>query len=106
MNRARGSIVDSNFLCSDYDGRVNQATNETNSWERDHSCNTRNVITDGKYLGEVDNFVLMGSKEDTLQSTLNKGDPMWECCQTVFCGVVSRDTIVVQSHGFLASPRR
>ena len=48
-------------------------------------------------------LILMGSKEDTLQSTLNKGNPMWECCQTVFCGVVSRDTIVVRSHGFLES---
>ena len=51
-------------------------------------------------------LVLMGSKEDTLESTLKKGDPNWECCQTVICGVVSRDTVVVRSHGFLASPRK
>ena len=51
-------------------------------------------------------MILMGSKEDKLQSTLNKGDPKWECFQTVFYGVVSRDTIVVRSHGFLASPRK
>ena len=38
-------------------------------------------------------LILMGSKEDTLQSTLNKGKPMWECFQTVFYGVVSRDTM-------------
>ena len=47
---------------------------------------------------------ITGSKEDTLQSTLNKGDPMWGCYQTVFYGVVSRDTVVVRSRGFSASP--
>ena len=47
---------DSKFLCSEYDGRVDQAANETDSWEWDHSCNTGNVTTDGKYLGEVDTF--------------------------------------------------
>ena len=51
-------------------------------------------------------MILMGSKEDTLQSTLNKGDPKWKCCQIVFYVVASRDTVVVRSHGFLASPRR
>ena len=48
----------------------------------------------------------MESKEDTLQSTLKKGDPKGECCQTIFCGVVSRDTVVVRSRGFLASLRK
>ena len=47
---------DSNFFCSEYDDRADQASNEIDSWERDHSCNTRNVTTDGKYLGEVDTF--------------------------------------------------
>ena len=51
-------------------------------------------------------FILMGSKEDTLQSTVNKGDPKGECYQTVLCGVVSRDTIMVRSRGFLASSRK
>ena len=27
-----------------------------NSMEWDHSCNTRNVVADGKYLEEVDTF--------------------------------------------------
>ena len=40
-------------------------------------------------------LILMGSKEDTLQSTLKKGDPKGECFQIVFCGVVSRDTVIV-----------
>ena len=53
---------DSNFLCSEYDGKADQASNETNSWERDHSCNTENVTTDGKYLGEVDTFGTDGIK--------------------------------------------
>ena len=51
---------DSNFLCSGYDGRVDQAVNETDSLEWDHSCNTRNVTADGKYLGEVDTFDIDG----------------------------------------------
>ena len=56
MNRGRGSVVDSNFLCTEYDDMEDQATNETESWERDHSCNTMNVTTNGKYLGKVDTF--------------------------------------------------
>ena len=51
---------DSNFLCSEYDGRVDQAANETDSWEWDHSYNTENVTADGKYLGEVDTFDIDG----------------------------------------------
>ena len=48
-------------------------------------------------------MVLMGSKEDTLQSTLNKGDPKWEYYQTIKYGVVSRDTIVVLEQGLAAT---
>ena len=48
LNRGRGSVVDSKFLCSEYDSREDQAENETDSWERDHSCNTGNVTADGK----------------------------------------------------------
>ena len=107
MNSGKGSGGDSNFLCSEYDGRVDQAANETNSWEWDHSCNTKNVTADGKYLEEVETFlILMGSKEDTLQSILNKVDPTGECCQTVCCGEVSRDAVMVRSRGFSMSPRR
>ena len=54
LNRGKGSVVDSNFLCSEYDGRADQAANENDSWEWDHSCNTGNVTANGKYLGEVD----------------------------------------------------
>ena len=60
MNRGRGSVVDSKFLCSEYDGRVDQTTNETDSWERDHRCNTGNVTADGKYLVKVDTFGIDG----------------------------------------------
>ena len=56
MNRGIRSVVDSNFLCLEYDGRADQAANETDSWEWDHSCNTGNVTVDGKYLEEVDTF--------------------------------------------------
>ena len=60
MNRGRESVVDSNFLCLEYDDRVDQEANETDSCERDHSCNTRNVTTYGKYLEEVDTFGIDG----------------------------------------------
>ena len=60
MNRGRGSVVDSNFLCSEYDSRANQSANETDSWEWDHICNTGNVTTDGKSLEEVDTFDIDG----------------------------------------------
>ena len=53
-------MVDSNLLCSEYDDRADQATNETNSREWDHSCNTGNVTANGKYLGEVDTFDIDG----------------------------------------------
>ena len=60
LNGARGSVVDSNFLFLEYDGRADQAANETDSWEWDHSCNTENVTANGKYLGEVDTFDIGG----------------------------------------------
>ena len=60
LNRGKGSVADSNFLCSKYDGRVDQAANETDSWEGDHSCNTGDVTGDGKYLEEVDTFYING----------------------------------------------
>ena len=52
--------MDSKFLCSEYDGREDQEANETDSWERGHSCNTRNVTADGKYLEEVYTFHING----------------------------------------------
>ena len=51
MKRGRGSVVELNFLFSEYDDRADQEANETDSWERDHSYNTKNVTVDGKYLG-------------------------------------------------------
>ena len=56
MNRGKGSVVDSNFLCSEYDGSMDLEVNETNSWEWDHSRNTGNVTADGEYLEEVGTF--------------------------------------------------
>ena len=56
MNRGKGGVGDPNLLCSQYDGRADQATNETRSWEWDHSCNTGDVTVDGKYLEEVETF--------------------------------------------------
>ena len=35
---------------------MDQEENETDSWERDHSCNIENVTTDGKKFGEVHTF--------------------------------------------------
>ena len=51
VDQGKGIMRVSNFLCSEYDGRVDLVVNETDSWERDHSCNTENVTADGKYLG-------------------------------------------------------
>ena len=59
-NRGRGSVVDSKLFCLEYDGKEDQATNETDSWERDHSFDTGDVTADGKYLGEVDTFDIDG----------------------------------------------
>ena len=56
LNRGRGSVVDSKFLFLEYDDKADQETNETDSWEWDHSCNTGNIAADGKYLEEVDAF--------------------------------------------------
>ena len=33
LNRGKGSVIDSNFLYSEYDGRADQAANETDSRE-------------------------------------------------------------------------
>ena len=52
--------MDSNFLCSEHDGRVDQEENETDSWERDHSYNIRDVTAYGKNLGEADTFGIDG----------------------------------------------
>ena len=60
VDQEQGIMRDLNFLCSKYDGRADQEVNETDSWERDHSCNTGNVTADGKYLGEVDTFGIEG----------------------------------------------
>ena len=57
LNRGRENVVDSKFFCSDYDGKVDQAANETNSRERDHGGN---VTVDGKYLKEVGTFDIDG----------------------------------------------
>ena len=73
----RGSVVDSNFLCSEYDGRADQEADETDSWERDHSCNTGNVSADGKYLGEVDTFGIDGIQGRHIAEYSNKGDSKW-----------------------------
>ena len=56
MNKGKGGVGDSKFLCLEYDSREDQETNETDSREWDHSCNTKNVVVDGKYLEEVDTF--------------------------------------------------
>ena len=48
MNRGRGSVVDSNFLCLEYDDRDDMVANETDSWERDHNYNTGKITANGK----------------------------------------------------------
>ena len=46
--QGQGSTGDSKFLCLEYDDRADLEANETDSWERDHSCYTRNVTADEK----------------------------------------------------------
>ena len=106
LNRGTGSVVDSNFLCSEYDGRSDQETNEIDSWERDHSWNTGNFTADGKYLGEVYTFVIHVIQGIPVAGYSEQRRPKGECFQNATCGVVSKDTIVVRSHGFLGSPRK
>ena len=45
----QGSMGDSKFLCSEYENREELVANETDSLERDHSCITGKVTTNGKY---------------------------------------------------------
>ena len=106
MEQGKGITGYSNFLCLEYDDWEDQATNENDSWEWDIAVIPRMSLQMGNTWRQRALLILMGSKEDTLQSTLNKGDPKWECCQTVICGVVSRDTIMVRSHGFLVKLRK
>ena len=47
--QGKGSIGDSNFLHSKYDGRDDLEANETDSWERDHSYNIGKITANGKY---------------------------------------------------------
>ena len=47
----KGSMGDSNFLCSEHDGRDDLEANEIDSWDRDHSCNTRKITTMGNTGG-------------------------------------------------------
>ena len=60
LNKGRGSVGHSNFFCSEYDDRVDQVANETNSREWDHSYNAEDVTADGKYLEKVDTFDIGG----------------------------------------------
>ena len=50
-----GRETQTSFVQSMIAGRTRQQM-KLISWEWDHSCNTRNVIVDGKYLEEVDTF--------------------------------------------------
>ena len=58
--REKESMGDSKFLCSEYDDMVDLTSNETDSWEMDHSYNTEDVTANGKYLGEVETFGIDG----------------------------------------------
>ena len=50
-NGGKGSMWDSNFLCSKYDDRADMEANETDSWEMDHSCNIEKMIAMGDTEG-------------------------------------------------------
>ena len=81
--QGQGSTGDSNFLCLEYNGRDDLAANETDSWERDHSCKSGKMTAMGT-LGELTGLVISrGSKGDSLLSTLNKGNPLRGSCHNV-----------------------
>ena len=80
LNRHRGGVGDSNFLCSEYDDRADQEANEMNSREGDHSCNTGNVAADGKYLEEVDTLDMDGIQGRHIAEYSKQRRPFW-------CGV-------------------
>ena len=106
MKRGKGGVGDSNFLYSKYNGRADQAVNETESREWDHSCNTRNVAVDGKYLEEVGTFDTDGIQGRHITEYFEQRQPNVGMLPNYFLLGVSRDTVMVQSCGFLASPRR
>ena len=93
------------FVQSMMVGRTRQQM-KLSSWEWDHSCNTRNVTTDGKYLEEMDTFDIDGIQGRHIVEYSEQRRPNVGMLPNYFLGVVSRDTVVVRSHGFLASPRR
>ena len=47
--QGHGSAGESNFLYSEYDDRADLEANDANSWEGNHSCNTRKITANGKY---------------------------------------------------------
>ena len=51
MEQGQGIMGDSKFLCSEYEDKANLEKNETKSWERDHSYNTRKITTKGNTEG-------------------------------------------------------
>ena len=95
MNRGKGSVVDLKFLCLEYDGRTDQEANETDSWERDHSCNTGNFNADKKYLGEVDNFGIDGIQGRHIAKYSEQRWPKVGMLPNYYLWVVSRDIVVV-----------
>ena len=99
MNRGKGNVVDSNFLYSEYDDRADQAANETDSWEWDHSYNTGNITADEKYLGEVDTFDIHGIHGRHIAEYYEQRKPNVGMLPNYFLwdGVpmVSRDTVLV-----------
>ena len=59
MNRGRGRETQNSFVHSMTASQTRQQM-KLDSWEWDHSCNTRNVTVNGKCLEEVDTFEIDG----------------------------------------------
>ena len=44
----KGSMGDSNFLCSEYNNKVDLAADDTKSWIGNHSCETMEMAARGE----------------------------------------------------------
>ena len=49
--QGQGSTRDSNFLCSEYNGRADLATDDTNSWGWNHRYGTEEMTSMGDTYG-------------------------------------------------------
>ena len=77
-----------------------------NSWEWDHNCNTGNLTTYGKNLEAEETFDTDGIQGRHIVEYSEQRRPKVRMLPNYICGVVSKDTVVVQYRGFSVSLRK